>query len=88
VLAGDCLSCINRIDSFSNSNKTTIYRVKKITREDVTLFEKMLEMKILLGRIFSKFDVEVVLYFVGIKYVGEPDLQKPLSYYDCIVEGT
>jgi UDP-glucose 4-epimerase len=74
-------------DNFSNSSKESIARVEKIIDQKILLEEGDIRNKADLQRIFSKYTIESVIHFAGLKAVGE-SVDEPLKYYDNNVHGT
>lgn len=69
------------IDNFSNSNKTAIDNIKKITNKDFKFYEVDYRDKTKINEIFEENKIDAVLNFAGFKAVGE-SVKKPLEYYD------
>ncbi|WP_290752841.1 UDP-glucose 4-epimerase GalE [Exiguobacterium sp. UBA3968] len=75
------------IDNFSNSSKESINRVNKITNKKIHVEQIDLLNATHLNEIFSKYNIEAVIHFAGLKAVGE-SVEKPLEYYINNVTGT
>ena len=74
-------------DNLSNSSQEAIKRVEKITNKSVEFIEGDIRDKNLLQEVFSKYNIDSVIHFAGLKAVGE-SVQKPLKYYDNNINGT
>ena len=74
-------------DNFSNSNIESIKRVEKILGKNILLEEGDIRDKDRLLEVFSKYDIDSVIHFAGLKAVGE-SVEKPLEYYDNNIVGT
>jgi len=91
------------IDNLSNSSKTSLSRVKKLAQEYLEsqgilltqdemdkrcLFEKI-DIRIYedLDELFTKYHIESVIHFAGLKAVGE-SVSMPLEYYEVNIYGT
>ena len=75
------------IDNFSNSNQIVLERIKNISGKNFLFQKGDIRNKEFLTDIFSKFEIEAVIHFAGLKAVGE-SISKPLEYYDNNVNGT
>ncbi|NLA33923.1 MAG: UDP-glucose 4-epimerase GalE [Tenericutes bacterium] len=69
------------IDNFSNSNKEVLNKIKIITQKDFVFYEGDVQDNILLEKIFSEHNIDVVIHFAGYKAVGE-SVKQPLKYYE------
>ena len=74
-------------DNLSNSSKEALKRVEKITGKSIEFAEGDIRDKKLLQEVFSKYNIDSVIHFAGLKAVGE-SVEKPLEYYDNNVNGT
>jgi len=74
-------------DNFSNSNATSIKRVKQITNTSIPLIQGDIRDTDGLQKVFDSYDIEAVIHFAGLKAVGE-SVEKPLKYYDNNIVGT
>ena len=74
-------------DNLSNSSKVAIDRVSKIIDKDISFVEGDIRDKKLLQEVFSKYNIDSVIHFAGLKAVGE-SVEKPLEYYDNNLNGT
>jgi len=75
------------IDNLSNSKKTSLKRVEKITKNKIDFFKvDLLDLK-KLNHVFDKFTPDAVIHFAGKKAVGESVI-KPIEYYKNNLGGT
>lgn len=74
-------------DNFSNSSLESIKRVEKIVNKSITVEQGDIRDKDRLKEIFSKYNIDSVIHFAGLKSVGE-SVSNPLEYYDNNVVGT
>ncbi len=88
-----CIELINEgfelvvYDNFSNSNYESIKSVEKIVGKSIILEEGDIRNKDRLREVFSKYNINSVIHFAGLKAVGE-SVELPLKYYDNNVNGT
>jgi len=75
------------VDNFSNSRRSVLQRLKRITGSPITCIEGDVRDAALLARVLREHAVTAVIHFAGLKAVGE-SVREPLSYYDCNVGGT
>ena len=75
------------IDNFSNSEPGVIDTLKKITNKHIHFVEADLRDEKKLDEVFTKYDIDSVIHFAGLKAVGE-SVSKPLEYYQNNVTGT
>ncbi len=75
------------LDNYSNSTPEVFNRLKKITGKDIKHYECDVRDREGLKKIFSENKIDAVLYFAGLKSVGE-SCEKPLLYYDNNISGT
>ena len=75
------------LDNFSNSNKRIIKRINKITKKQFITIEGDITDRNVLKYIFSKFNIEGVVHFAGLKSVGESEIN-PIKYYKNNVYGS
>ncbi len=75
------------IDNFSNSKPTVLDRIKKISGYEFEFHKGNICDEKFLDDIFSKYDIEAVIHFAGLKAVGE-SVEKPITYYENNVGGT
>ena len=69
------------VDNLSNSVVGVVERVATITRTQPCFVEGDVRNAALLGDIFSKYKIDAVIHFAGLKSVGE-SVENPLAYYD------
>jgi len=74
------------IDNFSNSEKSVIGSLEKITGRKIGLYEGEFQDKKLLKEIAAKESIDGVIHFAAYKAVGE-SVEKPLKYYKNNVAG-
>jgi UDP-glucose 4-epimerase len=74
-------------DNLSNSSQESLKRVSKIIGKDITFIEGDMRDTAKLKEVFSKYSIDSVIHFAGLKAVGE-SVEKPLEYYDNNVNGT
>jgi UDP-glucose 4-epimerase len=74
------------IDNFSNSEKSVLPALKKITGQQITYYEGDFQDQKLLAKVFSKEKIDGVIHFAAFKAVGE-SVEKPLKYYRNNVAG-
>lgn len=75
------------LDNLCNSSPESLKRVAEITGKHPEFIEGDITDSEVLDTIFSKYDIESVIHFAGLKAVGE-SVEKPLSYYRNNVYGT
>lgn len=74
-------------DNLLNSSKESIQRVEKIISKAVLFEEGDIRDISNLEKIFTKYEINSVIHFAGLKAVGE-SVEEPLKYYDNNVVGT
>jgi UDP-glucose 4-epimerase len=74
------------VDDFSNSEKSVVQGLEKITGTKPKLYEGQYQDKKLLNEIFKKEKISGVIHFAASKSVGE-SVEKPLHYYRNNVAG-
>lgn len=74
-------------DNFSNSKKSVLERIEKITGSKPTLVEGDIRDKTALAALFSNYKINSVIHFAGKKAVGESQ-SDPLLYFSYNVEGS
>ncbi len=74
-------------DNLCNSSVKALQRVEKITNKDIVFEEGDIRDESALEKIFTKYNIDSVIHFAGLKAVGE-SVEKPLEYYDNNVNGT
>jgi len=75
------------VDNFTNSNRSCIKRIEEITKKKIYFIQGDIRDKSVLDMVFSKYSIESVLHFAGLKAVGE-SIKYPLNYYDNNVNGS
>lgn len=75
------------LDNFSNSQAESLNRVKQITGIDFPVIAGDIRDTGALRDLFSKYEINSVVHFAGLKAVGE-STEKPLLYYDNNVAGS
>lgn len=75
------------LDNLCNSSILSIQRVQKITGSAPVFVEGNVCDRATLDRIFSEYEIDVVLHFAGLKSVGK-SVTQPLSYYQNNVNGS
>jgi len=75
------------IDNLSNSQITTLEKIKQIVKCDLKLYIGDVRDKELLEKIFTENNIDVVIHFAGYKAVGESN-EIPLDYYDNNIYST
>ena len=74
-------------DNLSNSSQESLKRVSKIIDKSIIFEEGDIRDPTKLKELFSKYTIDSVIHFAGLKSVGE-SVSKPLEYYDNNVVGT
>jgi UDP-glucose 4-epimerase len=74
-------------DNFSNSEKSVLKRLELITKKPINYVEGDILDSTLLRKTLSRYKVEAVIHFAGLKAVGE-SVNEPLRYYENNVAGT
>ena len=75
------------LDNLCNSSEKSLERVEAITGKKVPFYKADILDRAALEEIFSKEDISAVIYFAGLKAVGE-SVQKPWEYYENNIAGT
>lgn len=75
------------VDNFSNSCIESLNRVNEITQKNVQFIEGDIRDKELMADVFSRYDIDAVIHFAGLKAVGE-SCSLPMDYYDNNVNST
>lgn len=75
------------LDNLSNSSRESLQRVERITGQSLEFVEGDIRSMDDLRTVFSRFRIESVVHFAGLKAVGE-SVEKPLLYYQNNVAGT
>ena len=74
-------------DNLCNSSSESLKRVEKIIGKEIIFEEGDIRDSARLSEVFSKYDIDSVIHFAGLKAVGE-SVEKPIEYYDNNVVGT
>jgi len=74
-------------DNLSNASQEALKRVEKIIGKNIPFVEGDIRDRKALQKVFSRYDIDSVIHFAGLKAVGE-SVQEPLKYYDNNVNGT
>ncbi len=74
-------------DNLCNASKESLVRVEKIIDKKIVFEEGDIRDKKALQRVFSKYNIDSVIHFAGLKAVGD-SVKHPLDYYDNNVNGT
>jgi UDP-glucose 4-epimerase len=88
-----CVELLNKgeeivvIDNFSNSEKETLDKIKKITNKDFKFYEIDILDKENFEKVFKENKIDSVIHFAGLKAVGE-SVEKPIEYYTNNVNGS
>ncbi len=75
------------VDNLSNSKFEALTRVQLITGRELSFHHVDVRDKHALLEVFSRYNIDAVLHFAGLKSVGE-SVENPLRYYDHNVAGT
>lgn len=75
------------VDNLSNSTRESLTRVETLAQQRLDFLEINLCNKKALSAVFSKYTIESVIHFAGLKAVGE-SVSKPLHYYQNNVHGS
>ena len=75
------------LDSLSNSSKSVLDGIEKITGVTPRLYIGDIRDREILQKIFKVHDIESVMHFAGLKSVAEGE-EKPLLYFDNNVTGS
>lgn len=74
------------VDNLSNSSRISLDRVEEITGRKLSFHEADLLDRSALETVFSRYAVDAVIHFAGLKAVGE-SVAAPLSYYHNNITG-
>lgn len=74
-------------DNLCNSSQEALSRVEKIINKPIVFEQGDIRDSIALDKLFTKYDIDAVIHFAGLKAVGE-SVANPLEYYDNNVVGT
>lgn len=83
----NCGHSVIVVDNLVNSSKKSIERVESITGKKIDFFEGDIRDINLLNTVFTKYKIDWVIHFAGLKAVGE-SCQKPVEYYENNLNGT
>jgi len=75
------------LDNLCNSKIEAVRRIKELTGKDFVFVQGDIRDSDLLDDIFSKYDIDSVVHFAGLKAVGE-SVSLPLRYYRNNVTGS
>lgn len=75
------------LDNFSNSRRSVLERIGRITGQAPLWVEGDVRDEALVERVIREHGVDAVVHFAALKAVGE-SVREPLSYYDNNVAGT
>lgn len=81
-----CVSLFNKgdtaiiLDNLSNSKITVLEKIKSLTKIDIDFFQIDATSEDQVETVFTKFRIDGVIHFAGLKAVGE-SVEKPLQYY-------
>lgn len=68
------------LDNFSNSKRSVLDNITKITEKSIKFYEGNMLDKELLDKIFSENEIDAVIDFAAFKSVGD-SVSKPIEYY-------
>jgi UDP-glucose 4-epimerase len=74
-------------DNLCNSSQESLSRVEKIINKSIVFEQGDIRDSASLDKVFTKYEIDSVIHFAGLKAVGE-SVENPLSYYDNNVNGT
>ena len=74
-------------DNLCNSSSESLKRVEKIINKSVKFENGDIRSRDDMKSVFSKYKIDSVIHFAGLKAVGE-SVEKPLEYYDNNINGT
>ncbi len=75
------------LDNLYNSKSSVLERIEKVSGVRPTFVKGDIRDKALMVELLTKYEIDAVIHFAGLKAVGE-SVQKPLEYYDNNVNGT
>lgn len=67
-------------DNLCNSKVDTLERVKQITNKEIAFYKIDVTVEAEVDELFSKYEIDGVIHFAGLKSVDE-SVEKPLTYY-------
>ena len=74
-------------DNLCNSSPESLNRVEKIIGKKIEFVKGDIRDKKALDEVFTKYEIDSVIHFAGLKAVGE-SVSNPLEYYDNNINGT
>ena len=83
----DAGHCVVLLDNFSNSSRSVLDRLEKITGKIITFIEADIRDTKQVILTLKEYQIESVIHFAGLKAVGE-SIEKPLEYFDNNIGGT
>ena len=75
------------IDNFINSDPEIKKRLERLSNRSVQVYDFDVQNEVELEKLFVKYEFEAVIYFAGLKAVGE-SVEKPLVYYENNIVST
>lgn len=75
------------LDNLCNASSISLQRVQGITGKPVEFVQGDIRDAILLQQVFTRYSINAVVHFAGLKAVGE-SVAQPLRYYDNNVHGS
>lgn len=75
------------VDNLSNSSRESLTRVQQITGKTVNFIQADIRDRSALDQLFSRYSIDAVIHFAGLKAVGE-SMQQPLRYFDHNINGS
>jgi UDP-glucose 4-epimerase len=75
------------LDNLCNSSPKSLKRVAQLAGREPAFVEGDIRDRAVLDRLFAEHAVDAVLYFAGLKAVGD-SVSQPLRYYDNNVHGS
>jgi len=75
------------LDNLSNSSREALYRVEKIINKKIDFMQGDIRDKKSLEKVFTKYKIDSVIHFAGLKSVGQ-SVANPIEYYDNNIIGT
>ncbi|WP_312583625.1 UDP-glucose 4-epimerase GalE [Atlantibacter sp.] len=75
------------LDNLSNSSQESLRRVESLVSKAIPFVEGDINDKAVLSSLFSRYDIDAVIHFAGLKSVGE-SVKNPIDYYINNVSGS
>lgn len=75
------------LDNFSNSDRSALERISKLTGKEFEFVEADIRDRLALKMIFQRHSIDAALHFAALKAVGTSEAE-PLEYYDANVSGS